>query len=133
MSAIRIFDGEDAAVPEGSSHEYSCRFAEASGAAILLGAITDIRGWLDDVASNTTINGRSSTSLLNAGGGTLVDAGDGSALFTWALDAADAPVLGAAAVEWHRITLKVTYSRAGGGTGVLTRDIRYRVIKLERI
>lgn len=135
MPAIKVFVGEDTQVPEGSSHEFSCTFQEASGAAIQLAAITDIRGWLDDHAAGTTINSRANVSLLGANGGTLVDGGSGVGLFTWALDAADAPIVGAGAVsaEIHRLTLKVTYTRTGGGTGTLTHKVLYSVVALERI
>lgn len=136
MPAIKVFTGEDAEVPEGSSHEFSCTFREASGAAIQLAAISSIRGWLDDDASGTTINSRANVELLGAAGGTLVDGGAGVGLFTWALDGADAPIVStdpATVRERHRITLKVTYTRTGGGTGVLTHKVLYTVVALERI
>jgi len=133
MPAIKVFTGEDVDVPEGSSHEFACTFREASGAAIQLAAITDIRAWLDDDATNTPINSRSNVNVLGAAGGTLVDSGAGVGLFTWALDAADAAVVGTGKSEVHRITLKVTYTRVGGGTGTLTHKVLYRVIALERI
>lgn len=135
MPAIKVFKGEDTEVPEGSSHEFSCTFQEASGAAIQLAAISSIRGWLDDDASGATINSRANVELLGAAGGTLVDGGSGVGLFTWALDGADAPFVNTsgAKAELHRITLKVTYTRTGGGTGVLTHKVLYPVVALERI
>lgn len=135
MPAIKVFTGEDTHVPEGSSHEFSCTFQEASGAAIQLAAISSIRGWLDNDATGVTINSRANIELLNAAGGTLVDGGGGVGLFTWALGPDDAPIVGAGAVstELHRLTLKVTYTRTGGGTGVLTHKVLYSVVALERI
>lgn len=133
MPALRVFDGEDTWVPEGSSHEYECTFKEASGAAIQLAAIGTITGWLDDVATGGTINSRDAVPLKGASGGTLVDGGAGVGKFTWALDAADAVMVGTKESEFHRITLKVTYTRTGGGTAQLTHSVLYRVVALARI
>ncbi len=133
MPAIKVFSGADVDVPEASSHEFECTFREASGAAIQLAAISDIRAWLDDEATNAPINSRSNVNVLDANGGTLVDGGAGVGKFTWALDAADAVVVGTGKFEVHRITLKVTYTRVGGGTGTLTHKVLYRVVALERI
>ncbi len=135
MPAIKVFSGEDVQVPEGSSHEFSCTFQEASGAAIQLAAITSVRGWLDDDVSGNTINSRANVELLGANGGSVVDGGGGVGLFTWVLGAADAPIASQEPVESeiHRITLKVTYTRTGGGTGVLTHKVLYSVVALERI
>lgn len=135
MPAVTVFTGEDVEVPEGSSHEYSCTFQEASGAAIQLAAISDIRGWLDDASSGATINSRANVVLLNTNGGTLADAGGGVGRFTWALDAADAPIVSNSPVarELHRITLKVSYTRSVGGAAQLTHSALYRVVSLDRI
>lgn len=132
MRAIKVFDGEDNEVPEGSSHEFECTFKEASGAAIQLAAISAIVGWLDD-PTGATINSRDAVNLKNANGGTLVDGGGGVGKFTWALDAADAVMVGTAVRELHRITLKVTYTRSGGGTAQLTHSVLYPVVALARI
>jgi hypothetical protein len=142
MPAIKVFSGEDVQVPEGSSHEFECEFKEASGAYLSVGAVLTIRGWLDDHASGVNINSRANQNILGVNGGALVNGPlatpprpDGVGVFIWSLDAADAPIVnsGPVATELHRITLKVTYTRTGGGTGVLTHQVLYPVVALERI
>jgi hypothetical protein len=142
MAAVTVFQGENTLVPEGTSHEYSCTLAEANGTAIQLAAITAVTGWLDDVLTNTTINGRQAVNLKDTGGGTLADAGSGVGLFTWVLGAADAAIVSpqpprTSAVddqtEQHRLTLKFAYTRVGGGAGALTHEVLYRVRRMARI
>lgn len=142
MPAIRVFSGEDVDIPEGTSHEFECEFKEANGTFLGVGAIVSIRGWLDDHVSGTTINSRANQELLNLNGGALVNGPlatpprpDGVGVFTWRLDGADAPIVSQEAVasEVHRLTLKVTYNRTGGGTAQLTHQVLYNVVALERI
>lgn len=132
MRVPRIFESEDSWVPEGSSHEFECTFKEASGVAIQLAAISAIAGWLDD-PTGATINSRANVPLKNLNGGSLVDGGGGVGKFTWALDPADAVIVGEDEREYHRITLKVTYTRSGGGTAQLTHSVLYPVVALARI
>jgi len=121
------------AIYEGSSHRYRCEMTDEDGSAIVLAAISEIRGWLDDLETGYTINSRANVSLLNLNGGSLVTE-SGRAVFYWYLDSADAAILSAAAVaaELHRITLKFTYARSIGGTGLLTHRATYPVVALER-
>jgi len=89
------------------------------------------------------INGRVNVDLKNANGGTLVDGATltppqaGVGAFTWALTAADAAVVTTTATpgdtERHRITLRVAYTRSGGGEGQITHSAEYDVVKLGRI
>ena len=140
MAAQTIFTGEDTVVPEGTSHEYACRFVEASGAVLELAAITSIALWLDDVRTGTAINSRTNVDVLDDNGGTLEDDADG-ALFTMSFDPADAVIVTQPPsgppvpprVEQHRITLKVGYNKTGGGTGQLTHEVLYRVRSFPRI
>lgn len=141
MPAITILDGDDTQVPEGASHEFQCEFTEASGAPIAVGAVTAILGWLDALPGGTTINAREAQSVLNANEATLVDGpsavpprATGIGVFTWLLTPQDAVIVGTGvSSEFHRITLKVTYTRTGGGTATLTHEVRYRVVALARI
>lgn len=142
MPAITILDGRDTEVPEGSSHEYQCEFVEASGATLAVGAVTAILGWLDALPGGTAINTRTAQPILNANQATLVDGpsavpprATGIGVFTWLLTPQDAVIVSTSDVssEFHRITLKVTYTRTGGGTATLTHEVRYRVIPLARI
>lgn len=142
MPAIKIFAGEDVDVPEGSSHEFQCEFVEASGATLAHTAVSAIKGWLDDMASGSAINSRTDQNVLNLNGGTLVDGpaavparAAGIGVFTWLLDPEDAVIVSTADVasEFHRLTLKVTYTRTGGGSATLTHEVRYRVVALPRI
>lgn len=132
MSAYKVFEGLENHVPEGTSHEYACTCAEANGTSIALGAISGILCWLDDVETNTTINSRASQNVLGANGGTLTNQA-GVGLFTLALSATDAVLVGSGPTELHRLTLKFTYTRTGGGTGTITRRVFYRVANIERI
>ncbi|MGE0362777.1 MAG: hypothetical protein AB7R67_18840 [Vicinamibacterales bacterium] len=132
-----LFIDEDSRVPEGTSHRYVCRLAEEDGSAIQVGAISAIAGWLDD-PQGATINSRANVNLLGAGGGSVADVGGGVAEFTWQLEPADAVIsaVGQAAdvtYERHQITLKFTYTKVGGGTGQLTKRVRYDVESFERI
>jgi hypothetical protein len=133
MPAIKIFSGEDTEVPEGSSHYYECTL-EDRGVAIQLAAITAIVASLDDLATGTPINSKTTQNVLNANQGTLVDAGGGVGQFTWALNRGDALVVDASKPsEQHRITLEFTYTRAGLPPGTLTHEVIYRVRNLARI
>lgn len=122
---------------EGASHRYRCELTDEDGSAILLAAVTDIRGWLDDDVTNLTINSRANTVLLDAGGGSLVTetvAGVPRAVFYWYLTSADAPIVSGAAVasEIHRLTLKFSYTRPGGGAGLLPHVVKYSVTAIAR-
>lgn len=118
--------GDDSRIPQGASHYYECTL-EDRGVPIQVSAITDIRGWLDNNAG-TIINGRNNVNLLNANGGTLVDAGGGVALFTWNLEPADAAIVDSAkTIERHRIKLTFTYARSGLSAGVLPHRVLYDV------
>jgi len=121
------------AIYEGSSHRYRCEMTDEDGSAIVLAAISEIRGWLDDVASGYTINSRANVSLLDTNGGSLVTE-SGRAVFYWYLGSADAPIVSTEAVasELHRVTLKFTYTRTVGGPGLLTHRATYPVYALER-
>jgi len=143
MPAIKIFDAYDAEVPEGSSHEYQCEFVEASGAVLAIGAVQTIFAWLDALPGGTTINSRAAQDVRNLNGGSLVDGPSavptraaGVGVFSLLLDPADAVIVSTdddVLYEYHRLTLKVTYTRTGGGAATLTREVRYRVIPLARI
>ncbi|WP_291988332.1 hypothetical protein [Luteitalea sp.] len=122
---------------EGSSHRYRCEMEDEDSAVIVAAAITDVRGWLDDDESGVTINSRANVSLLGANGGSVVTetiAGVPRAVFYWYLTSADAAIVSSADVssEDHRLTLKFTYTRSGGGSGLLTHRARYPVVALER-
>jgi len=142
MPAVKIFESPNNEVPEGSSHEMQCEFVEASGAPIAVGAVLTIRAWLDSLPDGETINARVDQNVLNVNGGSLVDGpaavpprAIGVGVFTWLLGPQDAVIVTTANVskEVHRITLKVTYTRTGGGVGTLTHEQRYPVIPLARI
>jgi hypothetical protein len=128
-------------VPEGTSHELAFTFAEADPASSPLqaAAISSIRLWLDDALTGATINGRQDHEVKNTSIGTLADvveAGVTKARLTVALGAADAVIVGTGAAgvdERHRVTLKVTYTRTGGGSAQLTHRAYYDVTSLERI
>jgi len=137
LAPTTLLIGEDHRVPEGTSHRYVCRLAEEDGSAIQSGAITEIRGWLDD-PQGATINGRANVSLLAGSGGSVADVGGGVAEFTWQLDPADAVIsaVGLAAnvvLERHRLTLKFSYTKVAGGTGQLTKQVFYDVESFARI
>jgi len=137
LAPTTVLVAEDDRVGEGTSHRYVCRLAEEDGTALQASAITAIVGWLDDPLG-ATINSRSAVNLNGASGGSVADVGAGVAEFTWQFEPADAviSVAGQAAgvaIERHRITLKFTYNKAGGGTGQITRRVYYDVESLERI
>lgn len=142
MPAITILDHQDTQVPEGASHHYQCEFVEASGATLAIGAVTAILGWLDALPGGAAINGRTEQDILNLNEATLVDGpaavpprAAGIGVFTWKLTPADAVIASLVEVssEFHRITLKVTYTPTGGGSETLSHEVRYRVVALTRI
>lgn len=124
------------AVPKGTSHELAFTFEEANAAASPLqtAAISSIKLWLDDAESGTTINSRQDLEVKNASIGTLADV-SGVATLTLAFEPGDAAIVGAPAPakERHRVTLKVSYTRTGGGAAQLTHRAYYDVTSLERI
>lgn len=137
LAPTTLLIGDDHRVPEGTSHRYVCTLAEEDGSAIQVGALTEIRGWLDD-PQGATINSRANVSLLASNGGSVADAGGGVAEFTWAFDPADAVIsaVGQAAgvaIERHQITLRFSYNKVGGGVGQLTKRVRYDVESFERV
>ena len=123
-------------VSEGTSHEYACTFREANSAnsPLTKAAISSIKLWLDDARTGTAINSRTNLEVFDASIGSVVDV-DGEAVLTLKFTAADAKIVATAAVlsERHRITLQVTYTKVGGGTGHLTHRAYYDVVSLERI
>lgn len=135
MPAIRIFDGEDTEVPEGTTHEYFCTLVDL-GTPIQAAAITGVRIWLDglDAASVATAL-RSDVDPIAASLATITPVGDvGEFLLKLtAADAAIVPANTAAVFQRNRLTLKFTFTRVGGGTGQLTHEVVYRVRNLHRI
>jgi hypothetical protein len=139
-ATTRVSDGT--VVGEGTSHHYRCTLAEEDGSPIQLAAITAVRGWLDDESSGNTINGRLND-LFNQNGGSVVDGATltppetGKAVFFWRFTPADAVIVSSSLAvgqrEWHRITLQFTYTKTGGGTGQLTKQVHYPVQSFARI
>lgn len=134
MPAVKIFTGENTAVPEGTEHEYECTLVDRKQVAVQFAALTAIWAWLDDHDTNTPINTRIRQNVLNQNGGVVTAGAGGVAVFTLGLDAADALIVNRTKDdEQHRLTLEFTYNRAGGGIGTLTHKVLYRVVNLERI
>lgn len=136
-AAVSLLIGPDQLVPEGTSHHWRGTLAEEDGSDLGVGAITAIEGWLDDPAG-LPINSRTAVPLLNANGGTLVALSATQAQFTWQLDPADAVISAAGQAarvtrERHRLTLRFTFTRDGGGTGALTHEAYYDVASFARI
>jgi hypothetical protein len=133
MPAITIFDTAVTEVPEGSNHEYQCTLVDL-GVPIQLAAITAVRFWLDDLETGVALNSRTNIDPIAGAIGVLSDAGGGVGAFLLKLTGADATIADATKVsEQHRLTLKFTYTRVGGGTGTLTHEVIYRVRNLARI
>ncbi len=138
MSVPVVLAGAENRVAEGSTHRFRLEFADEAGNALQLGAIAAIACWLDDHLGST-INSRSAQNVLNAAGGTLVTetvSGVARAVFYLSLDAADAVIVSTSSSvvsERHRVTIKVTYTKSGGGTGTLTAVVFYDVWALSRI
>lgn len=142
LPSTRVSDG--VVVGEGTSHYVRYTLADEEGADLQLAAITAIRGWLDDESSGATVNNRSNVDLRNQNDGVLVDGATltppetGKAVFFWRFRPADAVVINPATaldgLEWHRITLKFTYTRPGGlPDGQLTHQLHYPVQSFHRI
>jgi hypothetical protein len=141
--AIKRFDDGDA-VDEKSDAEYECTFIDAAGGALNAAAITAITATLKDVPTDAVINSRDAQNVRNINGGTL--AADGK--FTLQLGELDNILVGTPpaadvfesgwkrtgeALEEHRLTLRVTYTKAGGGTGKLNHEVRFFVQSLEDV
>lgn len=127
---IKLFDGVD--VPEGSDAEYEATFvgADADETVLVPAAVSKIEATLKRV-DGTVINSRSAQSVLNTSGGTLAAGG----VFTLMLGAADNAIAAGftGTRELHILTLHIEYTRVGGGTGVLNREVRYWVRNLAHI
>jgi hypothetical protein len=127
--AIKRFRAHEA-VNERSDAEYVCTFVNGAGETIDDSAISAIVATLSDVASGTIINSRDGQNVLNAAGGTL--AADGT--FTLLLGRTGAGAtqndnlrVGTLDPEEHRLVLEVTFTRPGGGVGLLNHEVRFYV------
>jgi hypothetical protein len=133
--AIKRFDVNDA-VEQDTDAEYECRFTEAAPGQPDLdaAAILTIEATLQNVSGGALIpgeiiHGRDGQDVKNLNGGTL--ASDG--LFTLQLSALDNVIVEAdwpRHVEEHRLTLVVTYTKTGGGTGQIMHVARFFVNNL---
>jgi hypothetical protein len=123
--------GAGDAIVEKSDAQYECVFKEAAPGQpqLLLAAITGLTATLKNVGeAPAVINSRNAQSVLNANGGTLVT--DGT--FTLMLSALDNIYVGTqpGGLEQHRLTLRVTFTRTGGGTGTLNHEVLFWVRNL---
>lgn len=122
----------DEAINEGSTAEYETVFndADADGTQLDEAAITAILATLKDHDSGEVVNNRNRQDVRNANGGSL--AADGT--FTLRLDPDDNDIIAPVAhLQARRLTLEVTYLRAGGETGYLNHEVIYYVVNLQDV
>jgi hypothetical protein len=133
-SPIKDFGPNDA-IPEGSDRRYKCKFFEAADGEPQIddSAILTITATLRDISpqgSNNIINSRLDQSVLNTNGGTLATDGTFALFLTGNTDNVCMTPQESGKLELHKLTIKVTYTKSGGGTGYLNHEIRFYVMNL---
>ena len=116
-------NGKERLIDESESCDITCKFYDATGAALATTSLLTLVATLKNASDNATINCLSATDILNAGKGVVADNSDGEAVLTLRLEPADNPIVtetDADKPESHYLLLQWTWS-----DGVATRTGRH--------
>lgn len=133
MPSTRFSNGD--AVNEGSDAEYQCQFKEAAAGQPVLNAaaILTITATLRDVKTDAILGSRNAQNVKGVNGGTLAVDGTFTLHFTGNTDMVVAGAGEQNTFELHSLTLKVTYTKTGGGTGYLNHVVEFFVQRIEDV
>jgi len=106
------------AIPERSTYQYRTSLLTSAGDPVEPGQVVSILATLRDLATGTFINTRTAQEVKGQNGGVMV-----SGEFSLQFESADTPIVGAAGLERHVLTLD--FRLVGGGR--VTREVWHYV------